>query len=41
LLCRTRDMIPGALQAYLGHKTIQHTVRHTERAPDRFKDFWR
>lgn len=30
-----------ALQAYLGHKNIQHTVRYTELAPDRFKDFWR
>ncbi len=30
-----------ALQAYLGHKNIQHTVKYTELAPDRFKDFWR
>jgi len=30
-----------ALQHYLGHKNIQHTVRYTELAPDRFKDFWR
>jgi integrase len=30
-----------SLQAYLGHKNIQHTVRYTEMAPDRFKDFWR
>ena len=29
------------LQAYLGHKNIQHTVRYTELAPDRFRDFWR
>ena len=29
------------LQAYLGHRNIQHTVRYTELAPDRFKDFWR
>ncbi|MGC2827718.1 MAG: tyrosine-type recombinase/integrase [Pseudolabrys sp.] len=29
------------LQAYLGHKNIQHTVRYTELAPTRFKDFWR
>ena len=29
-----------ALQAYLGHKNIQHTVRYTELAPDRFKNFW-
>ena len=30
-----------ALQAYLGHKSIQHTVRYTELSPTRFKDFWR
>jgi integrase len=30
-----------ALQAYLGHKNIQHTVRYTEMSPTRFKDFWR
>ncbi|WP_198028242.1 tyrosine-type recombinase/integrase [Bradyrhizobium sp. WSM1743] len=30
-----------ALQAYLGHKNIQHTVRYTELSPNRFKDFWR
>jgi Phage integrase family len=26
-----------ALQAYLGHKNIQHTVRYSELAPDRFE----
>jgi site-specific recombinase XerD len=30
-----------ALQAYLGHKNIQHTVRYSELAPTRFKNFWR
>ena len=30
-----------SLQAWLGHKNIQHTVRYTELAPDRFKNFWR
>ena len=30
-----------AIQQYLGHKNIQHTVRYTELAPTRFKDFWR
>jgi site-specific recombinase XerD len=30
-----------ALQGYLGHRNIQHTVRYTELWPDRFKDFWR
>jgi type 1 fimbriae regulatory protein FimB/type 1 fimbriae regulatory protein FimE len=29
-----------SLQAYLGHKNIQHTVRYTELAPDRFRRFW-
>lgn len=30
-----------ALQAYLGHRNIQHTVKYTELSPERFKDFWR
>ena len=30
-----------ALQHYMGHKNIMHTVRYTEMAPDRFKDFWK
>jgi hypothetical protein len=30
-----------ALQAYLGHRNIQHTVRYTELSRPRFKDFWR
>ena len=30
-----------ALQANLGHRNIQHTVRYTELSPARFKDFWR
>jgi type 1 fimbriae regulatory protein FimB/type 1 fimbriae regulatory protein FimE len=30
-----------SLQQYLGHKNIQHTVRYTELAPDRFKNFFR
>jgi type 1 fimbriae regulatory protein FimB/type 1 fimbriae regulatory protein FimE len=30
-----------AIQQYLGHKSIAHTVRYTELAPDRFKGFWR
>ena len=28
------------LQAYLGHKNIQHTVRYTELSPTRFKNLW-
>jgi type 1 fimbriae regulatory protein FimB/type 1 fimbriae regulatory protein FimE len=30
-----------AIQQYLGHKNITHTVRYTELAPGRFKDFWK
>lgn len=30
-----------SLQAYLGHRNIQHTVRYTELSATRFKDFWR
>jgi type 1 fimbriae regulatory protein FimB/type 1 fimbriae regulatory protein FimE len=30
-----------ALQLWLGHKNIQHTVRYTELTPARFKNFWR
>jgi type 1 fimbriae regulatory protein FimB/type 1 fimbriae regulatory protein FimE len=30
-----------AIQAYMGHRNIQHTVRYTELSPERFKDFWR
>ena len=29
-----------AIQHYMGHKNIQHTVRYTELASGRFKDFW-
>ena len=29
-----------AIQHYLGHKNIQHTVRYTELSANRFKDFW-
>jgi site-specific recombinase XerD len=27
------------IQAYLGHRSIQHTVRYTELAPTRFKAY--
>lgn len=30
-----------AIQDYLGHKNIQHTVRYTKLASDRFNNFWR
>ena len=29
-----------AIQEYLGHKNIQHTVRYTAMAPHRFENFW-
>ncbi len=28
------------IQAYLGHRSIQHTVRYTELAPGRFSNLW-
>jgi site-specific recombinase XerD len=30
-----------ALQDWLGHRSIQHTVRYTAPSPTRFQDFWR
>jgi type 1 fimbriae regulatory protein FimB/type 1 fimbriae regulatory protein FimE len=30
-----------AIQHYMGHRNIQHTVRYTELAPDRFSGFWK
>lgn len=30
-----------ALQDYLGHKNIQHTVRYTQLAANRFNGFWK
>lgn len=30
-----------AIQHYLGHRNITHTVRYTELSPDRFKGFWK
>jgi integrase len=35
-----RGVDTRSLQAYLGHRNIQHTVRYTELAPARFKNFW-
>lgn len=30
-----------AIQAYLGHRSIQHTVRYTQLSPERFNNFWK
>jgi site-specific recombinase XerD len=30
-----------SLQAWLGHKNIEHTVCYSELSPTRFRDFWR
>ena len=30
-----------SIQDWLGHRSIQHTVRYTELSPTKFKDFWR
>jgi len=30
-----------AIQQYLGHRNITHTVRYTELSPGRFRDFWK
>ena len=30
-----------AIQPYLGHKNIQHTVRYTQLSSQRFDDFWK
>jgi type 1 fimbriae regulatory protein FimB/type 1 fimbriae regulatory protein FimE len=30
-----------AIQHYMGHKNIQHTVRYTDLAADRFNGFWK
>lgn len=30
-----------AIQDWLGHRSIQHTVRYTELSPTRFRDFWK
>jgi type 1 fimbriae regulatory protein FimE len=30
-----------AIQHYMGHRNIQHTVRYTELAADRFNGFWK
>jgi hypothetical protein len=34
------DAVEGRVH-WLGHRSIQHTVRYTELTATRFKDFWR
>ncbi len=36
-----RGIDTRSIQAYLGHRSIEHTVRYTELLPDRFKGFWK
>ncbi|MGE0621118.1 MAG: tyrosine-type recombinase/integrase [Pseudomonadales bacterium] len=36
-----RGMDTRSLQAFLGHASIQHTVRYTELSPTRFKNIWK
>jgi site-specific recombinase XerD len=35
-----RGVDTRAIQHYLGHRNIQHTVRYTELAPQRFSELW-
>ena len=35
-----KDVNPRIIQDYLGHKDINHTVRYTDLAPNRFKNLW-
>ena len=37
----SRATIRAPSKALLGHRNIQSTVRYTELAPNRFKNFWR
>ena len=36
-----RGVDTRSLQAFMGHKQIQHTVKYSNIAPERFKNFWR
>ena len=38
---RMLDTITRSLQAYFGHKNLQHTMRYAELALIRFKNLWR
>jgi type 1 fimbriae regulatory protein FimB/type 1 fimbriae regulatory protein FimE len=30
-----------SIQAYLGHRNIQHTTKYCELLPNRFRNFWK
>jgi type 1 fimbriae regulatory protein FimB/type 1 fimbriae regulatory protein FimE len=36
-----KDTDTRTIQDYLGHKSIQHTVKYTQLTPHRFKGLWR
>ncbi|WP_319592554.1 tyrosine-type recombinase/integrase [Zarconia navalis] len=36
----TSEQDTRAIQDYLGHRNIQHTVRYTQLNPSRFESFW-
>jgi len=35
-----KEIDTRAIQDYLGHANISHTVRYTQLAPQRFQGFW-
>jgi len=37
----TNGVHTRTIQAYLGHRNIEHTVRYTQLAPERFRALWR
>jgi hypothetical protein len=39
-LSPTRATTHGAIQGWLGHRSITSTAVYTALAPNRFKDFW-
>ncbi|MEM8674994.1 MAG: hypothetical protein AAGF83_14130 [Cyanobacteria bacterium P01_G01_bin.67] len=39
-LLASRGHDTRAIQAYLGYRNIQHTVRNTELSSKRFQEFW-
>ena len=41
IVSKWRHRDTRGLQAYLGHRYIQNTVRYAELAPERFKGWWK